>query len=362
MFRNKLTKVLLVLSIAAMAVSAVRFEPANVLRVHVDVTRPLRLEQPMEIVRIGENGEHGLLIAPLVGRGWRNEAAGSAEYAFEVPADGSYYVWAYCLWHDACTNAVFVQLDGGRKTILGNDPIYGQWHWVRGPEVALTAGAHTIRLSNHSDNIAIRKVVLINSSTEQPGGSGQNFAELFYDGFDGCDNGNFDIWKKLSGDWSIRELPGSPGGRKVVVGRAADEALMTVGEAKWSNYQLDASVLPTRGPAGSSGGVCFGMESNSRYGILRWAEAADGRCRLIVERRQDDQVKTLGEFAVNWKAGIWHQLQVRLLPGRISIRLDGLRVGQIEAAEPVAGGIGLWLRNGDAEFDNIHVRSLPVDQ
>ena len=95
-------------------------------------------------------------IGPNIGRGWCNEAAGSAEYKFYLPADGLYTIWTYALWHDECSNAVFAQIDDQKKAILGNDPVYNQWHWVRGFSIDLKKGSHTLHLSNHSDNIAVQ--------------------------------------------------------------------------------------------------------------------------------------------------------------------------------------------------------------
>lgn len=361
MHRRKLTGMLFVLSVAAMAVSAVRFESAGVHAVRVDVTRPLRIERPMEIKRVGQSAEHALYIAPLSGRGWKNEAGGLAEFAFEVPAEGEYFVWAYCLWRDACTNAVFVRIDEGEKTILGNDPIFGRWHWVRGSPARLAAGAHRIRLSNHSDDIAIRYVVLIDSAAAKPDENALTFAELFHEDFDGCDAGNFGDWEQLSGQWAIYELPGKPGGRKLVIGKTAEGgAMMTVGETDWSGYQLDASVMISADEPATTGGVCFSVKGRDRYHLLRLGVNAQAQRALILEDHRGGEVRQLGVLPVAWEKGRWHQVEIRLLPGRVAVRFDGLRVSEIETPEPCVGAIGLWLKNGEARFDDVHVRSLPA--
>ena len=44
---------------------------------------------------------------------------------------------------------------------IGGGEIYNQWHWVRGFEVYLEKGTHTLVLSNHSDHICVQTVLFI---------------------------------------------------------------------------------------------------------------------------------------------------------------------------------------------------------
>ena len=170
---------------------SIKKEPDQEFAVSVDLAAPLAIEWPCEVSIVGDNGEEGLRIAPKAGRGWKNEAGGKAGYRFFIPEDGEYLLWAYCLWYDECTNAVYAQIDDEDKAIIGNDPVYSKWHWVRGFNVSLKKGTHDLQLSNHSDHIALQKILFSSSPTTEPQQASVVFSDMFYDGFDGCDQGNF---------------------------------------------------------------------------------------------------------------------------------------------------------------------------
>jgi len=182
--KTVLISIAIIICIIVYGFFAVKKETGPEFAVSIDLAKPLAIEWPCEVSIVGDNGEKGLRIAPKVGRGWRGEAGGKADYRFFIPQDGKYHIWAYCLWFDECANAVFAQIDNQDKAIVGNDPVYNKWHWVRGFDVTLKKGTHSLVLSNHSDHIAIQKIVFSNSSAP-PQQTGLVFSDIFYDGFDG---------------------------------------------------------------------------------------------------------------------------------------------------------------------------------
>ncbi len=127
-------------------VSGISLSGDTVEEIWLDMARPVTIEYPFELVEIGENGEPGLCIGPNIGRGWLAEAGGAATYNFYAPRDGEYVIWAYCLWQDECTNAIYVQIDEADKAIIGNDPVFKRWHWVRAFTISLSRGFHVLRL------------------------------------------------------------------------------------------------------------------------------------------------------------------------------------------------------------------------
>ena len=70
-------------------------------------------------------------------------------------------------------------------------------------QLKLEKGTHRVELSNHSDHISMQKLVFVNSATKTPQDDGVVFRDVFYDGFDGCDRGNFDQWQQFGGKWEI---------------------------------------------------------------------------------------------------------------------------------------------------------------
>jgi len=160
--------ILLTFCVTIYAYSSVRVEQKRSLGIAVDLSKPLSIVWPFETAVVGELGEKGLRIGPEIGRGWRGEAGGKATYKFYVPQKAEYHIWGYCLWFDECANAVFIKIDDLDKAILGNDPVYRKWHWVRGFSVKLEKGTHTLVLSNHSDHIAIQKLLMNTSGNNGP--------------------------------------------------------------------------------------------------------------------------------------------------------------------------------------------------
>ncbi|MCK4887808.1 MAG: hypothetical protein KAS96_10505, partial [Planctomycetes bacterium] len=183
--------------------SAMSIDSGDEFSVAVELARPISIVWPMEVAIAGDAGEKALRIGPKVGRGWKGEAGGQAEYKFYIPKDGKYYVWFYSLWFDECSNTAFVRIDNNEKIILGNDPVYNQWHWGRGFDMHLEQGTHRMMVSNHSDHIAMQKILFINSDSAKPGDSSVVFSDIFYEGFDGCDQGNFSQWDEFTGQWMV---------------------------------------------------------------------------------------------------------------------------------------------------------------
>ena len=108
--RTLLTPVGLVLIVCLFLLSAIRFDNGSTENISIGLGTPLSITWPFEIAIVGDEGEKGLRIAPKIGRGWLGEAGGEATYSFYAPNDGTYYIWAYALWHDECSNAIFAQI------------------------------------------------------------------------------------------------------------------------------------------------------------------------------------------------------------------------------------------------------------
>jgi hypothetical protein len=350
---------LLVICAGVYGYCAVDVNEEAALNVSVDLSAPLSIVWPFEIAVVGDLGEKGLRIGANVGQGWRGEGGGEASYKFYVARDGKYYIWAYCLWFDECANAVFLQMDDLEKAILGNDPIYQEWHWVRGYDVDLEKGTHTLVLSNHSDHIAIQKVFLTNSGESRPETCARVFSDVFYDGFDGCDRGNFADWEVVSGDWRVED-PLQHGGfiENCLVGRCEKDALIIYEAEDWSEYSVSVAVKtePSEDSA-SFVGICFCVRSSSEYHILRWRPARPGnRVRMHVCSKNGDIEEDLADFEVRWDGSAWHQLEIAIAGDVISVRVDDSGVFKA-AGRDMRGGLGLCLEGRvTAYFDDIHVQ------
>jgi hypothetical protein len=342
--------------------SAVKIHTGQIFSVNVDLSKPLTIIWPMEVSIVGDMGEKGLRIGPKIGRGWRNEAGGKATYRFYIPDDGKYFIWAYCLWFDKCTNAVFARLDNMNKAIIGNDNIYKQWHWVRGYAIRLKKGAHDLELSNHSDHISLQKIRLINSATTLPDDSGLIFSDVFYDGFDGCHIGNFASWQPVSGEWSVKMPPKQNCFfENALIGKSQERAFIMYRGDEWSDYSLNVAVKPSlSGDGKATVGVCFGVEDPNQYHCLKWRPMEGiGKCEVEVSKTEQQEIQVLGVFETAWQTDKWNKIEISLKEEDISVRINNLEPIRTSARYYIKGGIGFLLEGKiTAYFDDVHVRTV----
>ena len=348
----------------AYLISAVNIDKgsASIHNLQIGTAQPLSVIWPFEIAIVGDEGEKGLRIGPNIGRGWRNEAAGSAEYKFYLPADGLYTIWTYALWYDECSNAVFAQIDDQKKAILGNDPVYNQWHWIRGFSIDLKKGSHTLQLSNHSDNIAVQKLFLTNSALTVPKKCESVFADIYYDGFDGCDQGNFPDWQKVKGQWKVyNPIDEMCYTENSLVGISQKSALILQKHDNWADYSLHVSVqsFGFDNPAAATG-ICFGLNDKSSYHLLKWHHIPNqDRVKMHLIARSTGNDQTLTDFEILWPRDRWHEIEIMLKPDCIKVTVDNAKTITIPIEKKITGGIGLFLEGKTtAYFDNIHVRQV----
>ncbi len=347
--------------VGAALYAGVRLEPKTVRNIWIDISRPVAIKLPFDIVEISENAERGLWIGPSIGRGWIGEAEGEALYKFVVPSDGKYYWWAYCMWHDECTNAIYAQINDMQKVIVGNDSVFNEWHWVRGFGVDLEKGMHRLVLSNHSDNIAVLKLCLTNSPTAYPGENAPVMIDLFFDGFDGCDDGNFSMWKQHSGSWQVEhpENQKDPA-KKNLIGRSYDEALITLQIEQCEEYSLNVSVKSFATiDSKSAVGICFGMEDAMHYYQLRVSGLTNDRqATMQLIKKNGHKTDILESFNVPWAPEVWHEVELDIYADNVLIRVNGSVGKRIAFQSTEKSGIGLQLHGQiEACFDNVHVRS-----
>lgn len=347
---------------------AIQTETGPALGIEIDLGKPASIIWPCEIDFVGDHAEKGLRIPPNVGRGWLEEAGGSATYKFFIPDDNEYYLWFYCKWHDECTNAVYARIDDSEKTIVGNDPVYDQWHWVRGFPTCLQKGTHTLILANHSDNVEFQKVVLMNSKSTGPDSSEITFSDIFYDGFDGCDEGNFSSWQVVKGLWQVMDPKSqSCAADNALKGISKEEAMIVFFDETWQNYSLDMEIKTEIFERGESEiGVCFGLQDRDNYYMLSFIPKDNqSMVTATLTRQSSGTTETIKSFDLSWPQQDWCRLQIRENSGVIEFKLgdQNVKMAQLYRDMPVHGGIGFYLKgNVVVYFDNIHVRRVDANK
>ena len=352
--------------VAGVAYSFSAFIPAGAMhRILIPADRPGAISRPCAVAVVTEEGDRGLRIAPGVGRGWANEAGGSATYRFYIPADGTYTLWSYCLWGGVCTNAVYAQIDESRRFILGNDPVYGKWHWVRSLESSLSRGTHELTLSNHSDGISIQRMLLLSDRLDRPDRQVHASYDLFYDGFDGCDGGNYATWQLDTKRWQLHQPLGKEDlAHRILQGRADDPetsvrpTFAVVGENNWSDYSIH---VRTQALQAGRVGICFNWQGPDDYTVVQWrpiqsSETAVTRVEFV--QVTAGQANHLGAFDASLAIGRWQEIGLLSGNQELIVLVDGSVTGRLPFHGALRGKIGLLVADGGrAWFDELHVRS-----
>ena len=356
--RALLTAIGLMVASAAYLRSAIT-APTSAHRILIPMDRPAAVSPPMCVDVLNDTGDRGIRIPADVGRGWCGEAGGSATYRFYSPGEGRYTLWAECLWGGVCTNALYVQVGDLPRAILGNDPNYNRWHWVRGAAWPLARGTCALKLSNHSDGIAIRRLALLADPLDRPDTDAPAFFDLFYDGFDGCGGGNISAWK-LSDGWKLIEPAGGRDyAHRALAGRspgAGAPITAVVGEETWHDYTVDMSIRMVV-PGGAA--VAFGYRGPDDCLRVEWrsAKRAKSATEMRVVRWVGGKPILLGAFEVSLECDRWIGLSVISRGGELLVSVDGRPAGRVAFAEPLGGRLALMLSEGAAMWvDDVHVR------
>ena len=361
--RLRWTTLLVPLALAGYLPSAITSRPPAH-RILIPLDQPIDVEPPMQVDVVTPDGTRGLRIPPNVGRGWAGEAGGKAAYRFHIPQTARYTPWMYCLWQDPCSNAVFVRFNDTDPFILGNDPVYHEWHWVRGPAFELIRGTHTLTLANHSDHIALGRMMLLSDPADRPDGLADAIYDLFYDGFDGCDGGHIAMWRLDTPGWELAQPLGEDRydvrvlhGQGPQTGPASTHGpYVVVGDAHWRNIALTVSTKVRRaGPFA----FCFDFEGPHAHLAVRWQPGTSDKAADAVEvwRVTPDAEHLLGRTAVSIAPDRWHELAVLTDNSHLALKVDGRMIGPIAVSAPLNGPIALHVGPGaDIWFDDVHVR------
>jgi hypothetical protein len=76
---------------------------------------------------------------------------GYATYKVNIPKDGDYRLNARVFWKNGDCNSFFYAWDDGKPALLGNDDVFGRWHWIQTESKRLKAGRHTLVIRNREE-------------------------------------------------------------------------------------------------------------------------------------------------------------------------------------------------------------------
>lgn len=167
-------------------------------------------------------------------------------------------------------------------------------------------------------------------------------------------------WEAASGKWSLRALGDAQMGANPFTYSAQAEgvALATAGMPFWDDYAFAVSVRPT---AGGMVGQAFYCQDEQNYLLFR-ARVSDnpqpvsGGLELV--RVSGGQERVLARHDGCLVKGHWYRLTITARDGRISAAVDGQPAGTATENVLPGGKIGLYVREGQAEFDDVVVRPV----
>ncbi|MDR0573386.1 MAG: hypothetical protein LBG96_05050 [Tannerella sp.] len=113
------------------------------------VTAPLYIERD-------EDASGGKIV---VCKGVHASNSGVAQYKISVKKEGKYYFWGKCYWKDACSNWFRIQYNNTRY-YYGDDPVYGKWHWVKGPAMPFKQGINEVFLLSNDEDAKMDEILL----------------------------------------------------------------------------------------------------------------------------------------------------------------------------------------------------------
>lgn len=323
-------------------------------QIWLEACRPIAIRQPLEVTGIGENGEKGLYCAPGGGVATDNDG-GDAVYRFHVPSAGRYRLWGYCRWLDDSGDGFAVDI-GGTQSAIGKTPGMKNWQWLPLTEAQLATGVGRMTLMASGNGFAVRRFFLCNDIALHPLDTKVEPVDIFLDDFDGCEEGEFDSWSRVRGEWTVhrRQDCKSPAA-KLLIGKSSSEALINVGAPDWRDYSLmlDCRTLSASPSATAAIRFCCDREGNGL--VLRWMpKGADGQVQMELFREEATGVKLLERFTAAWDTSNWSELLVEAGEGAIRISIDATPIRTITLKSPGSGSIGLWL-TGEIEmmFDNV---------
>jgi hypothetical protein len=338
----------------ALGALSLRLNPGMTERISIEAESYAAIAAPMEIVQgvAGASEGSSARIPMGSGQGWRGQGSGSITYRFETREPGRYVVWARTLWGDGCTNAFFLTANDGARLVLGNDAVFGQWHWVHSPALPLKGGINLITFANHSDGTALDKVIVTNDRVYQPEGLGEGMTR-FFDGFAGCDADNTGSWTFVRGKWKVigegqNDTDGclaevDPGGGLAVAGYAA-----------WHDY--DAGVKVRFSSRGAAGLIVFRNANADQLALSVNVEGDSAAIVLIHERAGSKRVLGRGDIA-SFRFDDWYDIAIRQSDEGVVCLLDGDAVVSASYSGGRRGEVGLFVaETGGVYFDNVDVR------
>ena len=121
----------------------------------------------------GKVSEKQVLTIPKAEKG-KKIPEDSVQYKINVPADGSYYLWARVRWSTGCGNSVNMSIDGVKGSYVITSGTYDALHWLalldgKNPlKLTLKKGAVTLTLTSKENGLMLDQFLLTDTARYRP--------------------------------------------------------------------------------------------------------------------------------------------------------------------------------------------------
>jgi hypothetical protein len=327
----------------------------------VDLAEAARVEPPFMLTADG--GAAGGLAVVLPKDVRTAERTGRVRVPVRAPAGGEYAVWLRVRWRDECSNSISVQVGAEPERDVGNDVVFGAWHWVAAGVFTLKEGENALVLREREDGVALDQVLLTRDAAFQPTGRIEKMAmtrgvRRFADDFSRSPGHGLEGWEPLSGHWEIHfsfdpnRIPNQYALSGAAEGPTAAVAL--VKGPPWRGARLSFAVFPER--AGRCGVVLDRVPKGGRGLELEFSTSAEGPAALrVTGAGVDARADLTGRLRLQQ----WHEVVVERWAWVLSVYLDGEPVLTRADLPPAAGAVGLTVASGAAFFDDVKLEEMP---
>ena len=328
-------------------------------KVLIEAEDAMNIRAPIEIHE--EPGDEGLsyLRFPLLGRvrPVASVLADKPRVQFEVPVEGSYYVWARTKWEHECANSFLMELDGGQLLMIGNDEDFNRWHWVRHERpLVLAPGAHELVIDAVEPEIEIDQLLITDQAN--PTLPGEQEAEFLDDFRQGVPTS----WKTASKKhWSVEYHEGKGRVFRLAPRRGQDlEYAIRPGSLLANDFYLRVQARST--PGVSDGGdlaLIFGYHDADQFRYVRLA--ANG---IILGRMRNGSLEEtqIGRPSAELLSALegkqrW-DVELLIEGGKLQVWQQGRLLVGVAWPEPVLGEVGVGSREGGIDLIRFEGRSI----
>lgn len=164
-------------------------------------------------------------------------------------------------------------------------------------------------------------------------------------------------WTQVAGQWTVEEMDGAPGGKRVLVQRATRNPFNVIVApfGPYTDVDVSTKFKPISGREDASGGIVFRFAAGKYY-VVR-ANALEDNFRLYYYDRDRRQLATASVTAP--ALGQWHAIRVVAVGDRLQAWLNGTLYLDRHDSRFTSGRVGLWTKaDAVTAFDDLTIRGV----